>query len=117
MRTFVTTGTKRPVRPEGGWPLGGRDPLPAHADHPRRPVSLETPKVNLLQKITLAWTQYRAFQAALTELKSYSDRELSDLGITRHDIAGIAYEEAERRAEALVPRRPVHAATIAAAQA
>ena len=73
--------------------------------------------MNLLQKITLAWTQYRAFQAALTELKGYSDRELSDLGITRHDIAGIAYEEAERRAEALVPSRPVHAATIAAAQA
>ena len=73
--------------------------------------------MNLLQKITLAWTQYRAFQTALAELKGYSDRELSDLGITRHDIAGIAYEEAERRAEALVPRRPVHAVTIAAAQA
>jgi uncharacterized protein YjiS (DUF1127 family) len=54
--------------------------------------------VNVLQKITLAWTQYRAFQTALAELKSYSDRELSDLGITRHDIGRIAYEEAERRA-------------------
>ena len=74
-------------------------------------------KVNLLQKISLAWTQYRAFQTALAELKGYSDRELSDLGITRHDIVRIAYEEAERRAEALVPSRPVHAATIAAAQA
>jgi uncharacterized protein YjiS (DUF1127 family) len=54
--------------------------------------------VNLLQKITLVWTQYRAFQTALAELKGYSDRELSDLGITRHDIGRIAYEEAERRA-------------------
>ena len=73
--------------------------------------------MELLQKIKLAWTQYRAFHRALAELNGYSDRELSDLGITRHDIAGIAYEEAERHAEALVPGRSVHAATIAAAQA
>jgi uncharacterized protein YjiS (DUF1127 family) len=74
--------------------------------------------VNLLQKITLAWTQYRAFQAALAELNGYSDRELSDLGIARHDIARIAYEEAERRAGALVPSRTVPAATtVAAAEA
>ena len=117
MRTFVTTGTKRPVRPEGGWPLGGRDPPPGSRGSSVKAGVVGDPKVNLLQKITLAWTQYRAFQTALAELKGYSDRELSDLGITRHDIAGIAYEEAERRAEALVPRRPVHAATIAAAQA
>ena len=62
--------------------------------------------MNLLQKITLAWTQYRAFQAALTELEGYSDRELSDLGITRHDIAGLAYAEAERRVGAPAPSRP-----------
>ena len=73
--------------------------------------------MNLLQEITLAWTRYRAFQAALAELEGYSDRELSDLGITRHDIAGIAYEEAERRAGAPVPRRAVPAATAAAAEA
>ena len=62
--------------------------------------------MNLLQKITLAWTQYRAFRAALTELEGYSDRELSDLGIARHDIAGLAYAEAERRVEALAASRP-----------
>ena len=64
--------------------------------------------MNLLQTITLAWTQYRAFQAALAELESYSERELSELGITRDDIPGLAYEEAERRAEALAPSRPAH---------
>ena len=73
--------------------------------------------MNLLQKIALAWTQYRAFRAALAELEGCSDRELSDLGIARHDVAEIAYEEAERRAEALVPSRAIPAATVAAAEA
>ncbi len=62
--------------------------------------------MNLLQTIKLAWTQYRAFQAALAELKSYSARELSELGITRADIPRIAYAEAERHVEMLVARRP-----------
>ncbi len=59
--------------------------------------------MNLLQKITLAWTQYQAFQTALAELKGYSDRELSDLGITGADIPRLAYAEAERRVEAPAP--------------
>ena len=74
--------------------------------------------MNLLQKITLAWTRYRAFHAVLAELDGYSDRELSDLGIARHDIARVAYEAAERRAGAPVPSRTVPAATtVAAAEA
>ena len=52
--------------------------------------------MELLQKIKLAWTQYRAFHRALAELNGYSDRELSDLGLTRADIVRNAYEEAER---------------------
>ena len=103
MRTFVTTGTRRPVRPEGGRPLGGRDPLPAHADDPRKAGVVGDPEVNLLRKITLAWTQYRAFHASLAELKGYSDRELSELGVTRADIPRLAYAEAERRVGALAP--------------
>jgi uncharacterized protein YjiS (DUF1127 family) len=59
--------------------------------------------MELLQTIKLAWTQYRAFQAALAELGSYSERELGELGITRADIPGLAYAEAERRIEALAP--------------
>ena len=59
--------------------------------------------MSLLRTITLAWTQYRAFQAALAELKSYSQRELSELGVTRADIPQLAYAEAERRVGALVP--------------
>ena len=73
--------------------------------------------MGLLRTITLAWTQYRAFHASLAELEGYSDRELGDLGITRHDIAGLAYAEAERRVEAPAPSRPVRAATFAAARA
>ena len=73
--------------------------------------------MNLLRKITLAWTQYRAFHATLAELERCSDRQLSDIGIARHDVARVAYEAAERRAGALVPSRPAHAATVAAARA
>ena len=62
--------------------------------------------MNLLQKLWLVWTQFRAFQRALTELKSYSESELTELGITRTDIPRFAYEEAEQHAEALVLSRP-----------
>jgi uncharacterized protein YjiS (DUF1127 family) len=62
--------------------------------------------MNLLQKIALVWTQYRAFQAALAELNRYSDHKLDELGITRADIPRIAYAKAERRADALLPSRP-----------
>ncbi len=61
--------------------------------------------MNLLQTISLAWTQYRAFQAALAELEKYSERELGELGITRADIPRTAYAEAERRVQALAPSR------------
>ncbi len=61
--------------------------------------------MNLLQTIKLAWAQYRAFQAALAELEKYSERELTELGITRADIPRTAYAEAERRVEALARSR------------
>ena len=62
--------------------------------------------MDLLRTIGLVWSQYRAFQAALAELESYSSRELGELGITRADIPRIAYAEAERRVEALAASRP-----------
>ena len=37
------------------------------------------------------------FRAVLKDLQGYSDRELTELGISRADIARVAYEEAERR--------------------
>jgi uncharacterized protein YjiS (DUF1127 family) len=64
------------------------------------PALPEIEAMDLLRTIKLAWTQYRAFQAALAELRSYSERELGELGITRGDIPRIAYAEAERRVEA-----------------
>jgi uncharacterized protein YjiS (DUF1127 family) len=71
------------------------------------PALPETEAMDLLQTMKLVWTQYRAFQRALTELKSYSERELAELGITRADIPRFAYEEAEQHAEARVLSRPV----------
>jgi uncharacterized protein YjiS (DUF1127 family) len=67
------------------------------------PALPEIEAMSVLRTITLAWTQYRAFQAALAELKSYSARELSERGITRADIPRLAYAEAERRVAALAP--------------
>jgi uncharacterized protein YjiS (DUF1127 family) len=67
------------------------------------PALPEIEAMSLLRTITLARTQYRAFQAALAELKSYSERELSELGVTRADIPRLAYAEAERRVGALAP--------------
>ena len=65
------------------------------------PALPEIEAMDLLQTIRLTWAQYRAFQAALAELEKYSEHELSELGIMRADIPGLAYAEAERRAEAL----------------
>jgi uncharacterized protein YjiS (DUF1127 family) len=71
------------------------------------PALPEIGPMDLLRTIRLVWAQYRAFQLALTELKSYSESELTELGITRGDIPRFAYEEAEQHAVALVPSRPV----------
>lgn len=62
--------------------------------------------MDLLRTIMLAWSQYRAFQAALAGLRSCSARELGGLGITPADIPRAAYAEAERRVEALAASRP-----------
>ena len=53
--------------------------------------------MDLLDNTLRAWAQYREFRAVLSELQSYSDRELTELGIARGDITRLAYEEAERR--------------------
>ena len=51
---------------------------------------------------------------ALAELNGYSDRELSDLGLTSADIVRTAYEEAEQSVES-TPRGPAHGAALATA--
>ena len=53
--------------------------------------------MHLLRNIMLMVRQHREFRAALAELNDHTDRELSELGIARGDIARVAYEEAERR--------------------
>ncbi|MGD9511308.1 MAG: DUF1127 domain-containing protein [Geminicoccaceae bacterium] len=59
--------------------------------------------MNLLNEIYRAWALRREFRTVLAELSAYSDRELTDLGLGRGDVARVAYEEAERRIGA--PRR------------
>lgn len=64
--------------------------------------------MNLLKNIVFVWIQFRHFQAAYAELRR-SDRELSDLGLTRGDIGSVAFAEAERRTEAALatPEWPI----------
>ena len=61
--------------------------------------------MNSFRKITLFFRRYRYFQAALTELESHSDRQLSDMGLRRGDIVGLAYAMAEERLAADTARR------------
>lgn len=71
--------------------------LPAFAGFgPRAPVLSEIGLMNLLKSIHLALRQHRAFRTTLAALNSYSDRELGELGLSRSDVARVAYEEAER---------------------
>ncbi|PID36823.1 MAG: hypothetical protein CR993_03165 [Rhodobacterales bacterium] len=42
-----------------------------------------------------AWTQYRMFHTTQEELSALSDRELTDLGISRSEITRIAREAAK----------------------
>ena len=53
--------------------------------------------MNLLDDTLRIWAMHREFRAVLADLKGRSDRELSELGLTRGDIARTAYAEAERR--------------------
>lgn len=53
--------------------------------------------MNLLNETLRIWAMHREFRTVLGELKHYTDRELTELGIGRGDIARVAYEEAERR--------------------
>jgi uncharacterized protein YjiS (DUF1127 family) len=53
--------------------------------------------MDLLKETHRIWAMHREFRTALRELGSYTDRELTELGLERGDIAWIAYEEAERR--------------------
>ena len=49
-------------------------------------------KAGLAQRLA----QYRAYRATVEELSQLSDRELTDLGITRFDIRAIAHEASLR---------------------
>ena len=53
--------------------------------------------MDLLNETWRLWAMHREFRAVLKELQSYSDRELTELGLTRADVTRTANEEAERR--------------------
>jgi uncharacterized protein YjiS (DUF1127 family) len=53
--------------------------------------------MELLKHTYRVWAMHREFRAVLAELNGYSDRELADLGVSRADVARLAYDEAERR--------------------
>ena len=53
--------------------------------------------MDLLKETYRVWAMHREFRTVLAELNSYSDRELTELGLGRGDVVRVAYEEAERR--------------------
>jgi uncharacterized protein YjiS (DUF1127 family) len=53
--------------------------------------------MDLLKETCRIWAMYREFRTVLAELNSYFDRELTEPGLGRGDLARVAYEEAERR--------------------
>lgn len=53
--------------------------------------------MNLLNETYRVWAMHREFRTVLAELNSYSDRELTGLGLARGDVVRAAYAEAERR--------------------
>ena len=57
--------------------------------------------MNLLRNIRIVFAQYREYQTVLAELGSYTDRELSEIGLARGDVPRLAYLEAERRVAGL----------------
>ena len=61
--------------------------------------------MNLLQNTLRLWAQHREFRAVYAELARHSDRELRDMNLTRGDLAGLAYAEAERRIATPGPSR------------
>ncbi len=62
--------------------------------------------MDLLKDTMRVWAMHREFRAVLAELKSRSDRELSERGLTRGDIVRVAYAEAERRIATPASCRP-----------
>lgn len=44
--------------------------------------------------VSARFAQYRTYRKTLEELQSLTDRELSDLGISRHSVRAIAYRAA-----------------------
>ena len=44
--------------------------------------------------ISARFAQYRTYRKTLEELQSMTDRELTDLGISRHSVRSIAYRAA-----------------------
>jgi uncharacterized protein YjiS (DUF1127 family) len=62
------------------------------------PSLLKRMTTMVLANIVRFLRQWRAYDASLRELSRLGDRELSDIGISRSDIARIAWENAEKAA-------------------
>jgi uncharacterized protein YjiS (DUF1127 family) len=65
--------------------------------------------MDLLKETHRIWAMHREFRRVLAELNGYTDRELTELGLGRGDIARVAYEEAERRIATPASDRPAEA--------
>lgn len=53
-----------------------------------------TPSLGLLARFRAALARRKVYTSTLKELSSLSDRELSDIGLARHDIRQVAAQAA-----------------------
>lgn len=60
------------------------------ADILNYPVSLETRSNGLVARLQKAWADYVLYSRTVAELQSLSNRELQDLGLSRHTIREVA---------------------------
>ncbi len=58
--------------------------------HPERTGRLAT----TINEISARWSAYRVYRRTLDELRSLSDRDLNDLGLSRFNIREVAREAA-----------------------
>ena len=52
--------------------------------------------ISFFQGIVARVRRYNSYRRTLTELENLTDRELADLGLSRHQIRSVAYREAYR---------------------
>lgn len=69
-----------------------------------RKLTLVARMGEIAAELTAAYATHREFRQTLAELRGLSDRELSDLGLSRSNLHQMAWETVQTNAESRKPR-------------